>query len=271
MLCEVFDVARKTLEDNIAALHRDDEFVSAIFRQDASILDLSGVPHKTTIYNLEVLNKLGMCCFRGNKKAKEIRNKFNDVLVKQETGTVATALPQSYAEALRALADEVEKHEQTRNALIAEQEQHEKDNEDYRNGLAIIEKQKIQISTKRESTAMNTAKREKRRAELAEAETKRVKEENERLKDELGIGTNFIKTSQAKEKWIELFHHEPSGNKLVDICNKNGFPYKEKCIPDIIRVHGLLKQVYVNAYPREAWLIYYKDECTAKRRILPFG
>ena len=26
-----------------------------------------------------------MCCFRGNKKAKEIRDKFNDVLVKHET------------------------------------------------------------------------------------------------------------------------------------------------------------------------------------------
>ena len=35
--------------------------VSADFRRDASILDISGVPHKTTIYNLEVLNKLDMC------------------------------------------------------------------------------------------------------------------------------------------------------------------------------------------------------------------
>ena len=35
--------------------------VSPKFWGDASILDISGVPHKTTIYNLEVLNKLGMC------------------------------------------------------------------------------------------------------------------------------------------------------------------------------------------------------------------
>lgn len=41
--------------------------------------------YEATIYNLDVLNKLGMCCFRGNTKAREIRNKFNDVLVKEET------------------------------------------------------------------------------------------------------------------------------------------------------------------------------------------
>ena len=85
MMCVIFDVADRTLRDNIESLIEDGELVSADFRRDASVLDINGVPHKTTIYNLEVLNKLGMCCFRGNKKAKEIRNKFNDVLIKHET------------------------------------------------------------------------------------------------------------------------------------------------------------------------------------------
>ena len=268
MLSILFEVSEDTITRRVKSLVEWEEIKVA---QNCATLEIptNGGVQKATLYDLHVFNKLAMDL--RTPKARELKTKFSDILVKHETGTVANALPQSYAEALRALADEVERHEQTQKALIAEQEQHQKDNEDYQNGLAIIEKQKIQISTKRESTAMNTAKREKRRAELAEAETKRIKEENERLRDELGIGTNFIKTSQAKEKWIELFHHEPSGNKLVEICNENGFPYKDKCIPDIIRVHGLLKQVYVNAYPREAWLIYYKDECTAKRRILPFG
>ena len=86
MLCVIYGVAERTLRDNLESIINDGELVSADFRRDASILDISGVPHKTTLYNLEVLNKLGMCCFRGNKKAKEIRNKFNDVLVKHETG-----------------------------------------------------------------------------------------------------------------------------------------------------------------------------------------
>ena len=85
MMCVIFDVAERTLRFNIQSLIDDGELVSAISCRDAKILDLNGVPHNTTIYNLGVLNKLGMCCFRGNKKAKEIRNKFNDVLIKHET------------------------------------------------------------------------------------------------------------------------------------------------------------------------------------------
>lgn len=268
MLAELFNVSDQTVTNRIKALVEWEELSETKNFASAKIPMPSGAK-ETTLYDLHVFNKLAMDL--RTPKARELKSKFSDILVKHETGTVANALPQSYAEALRALADEVEKHEQTRNALIAEQEQHEKDNEDYRNGLAIIEKQKIQISTKRESTAMNTAKREKRRAELAEAETKRVKEENERLKNELGIGIDFIKTSQARDKWIEIFHHEPSGNKLVDICKKNGLDYKEKCVPDIAKIYGLRKQVFVNAYPREAWMIYYKEELQAKARMLPLG
>ena len=86
MMCVIYGVAERTLRDNIESLIEDGELVSAEIRRDASVLDINGVPHKTAIYNLEVLNKLGMCCFRGNKKAKEIRDKFNDVLVERETG-----------------------------------------------------------------------------------------------------------------------------------------------------------------------------------------
>ena len=60
MLCVIYGVAERTLRDNLESIINDGELVSADFRRDASILDISGVPHKTTIYNLEVLNKLGM-------------------------------------------------------------------------------------------------------------------------------------------------------------------------------------------------------------------
>ena len=116
MLCVIYGVADRTLRDNIESLIVDGELVSADFRRDASVLDINGVPHKTTIYNLEVLNKLGMCCFRGNKKAKEIRNKFNDVLVERETGVTqnqSMMLPNfcNPAEAARAWADLYEKNQ----------------------------------------------------------------------------------------------------------------------------------------------------------------
>lgn len=63
MLCVIYGVAERTLRDNLESIINDGELVSADFRRDASILDISGVPHKTTIYNLEVLNKLGWKTF----------------------------------------------------------------------------------------------------------------------------------------------------------------------------------------------------------------
>lgn len=84
MLSDVFDEPRRTIETNIKSLILDGE-VLAESCQDLDLQDSAGVPHKTSIFNLEVLNKLGMCCFRGNQKAREIRKKFNNVLVKEET------------------------------------------------------------------------------------------------------------------------------------------------------------------------------------------
>ena len=54
MLCVIYGVAERTLRDNLESIINDGELVSADFRRDASILDISGVPHKTTIYNLTV-------------------------------------------------------------------------------------------------------------------------------------------------------------------------------------------------------------------------
>lgn len=84
MLSDVFDEPRRTIETNIKSLVTDGE-VLAKSCQDLNLQDSVGVPHKTCIFNLEVLNGLGMCCFRGNQKAREIRKKFNNVLVKEET------------------------------------------------------------------------------------------------------------------------------------------------------------------------------------------
>ena len=74
------------------------ERLTAENRRQPSLLRIRWVATiKTTIYNLEVLNKLGMCCFRGDKKAKEIRNKFNDVFDKHafQLPTVDVIAPQN--------------------------------------------------------------------------------------------------------------------------------------------------------------------------------
>lgn len=76
----------------------------------------------------------------------------------------AHAIPKTFPEALRAYADEVERREAAeRRAITAEaelsyeKEAHEKDNNDFKTGLDILNTQKAQISSKREATAMATA------------------------------------------------------------------------------------------------------------------
>ena len=135
------------------------------------ILDSCGVPHETTLYNLNVLNQLAMACI-DNEKLNEVSCKFSDILSEVETTGSYSVKKQSVtlpnfcnpAEAARAWADLYEKNQAAEKRAVTaeaelsyEKEAHEKDNEDFRNGLDILNSQKAQISSKREATAMATA------------------------------------------------------------------------------------------------------------------
>ena len=85
------------------------------------------------------------------------------------------AVPKTLPEALRAYADEVERREAAeRRAITAEaeltseKEAHEKDNEDFKAGLDIINAQKAQISSTQVATAMATASSAKAHQRFAE-------------------------------------------------------------------------------------------------------
>lgn len=67
------------------------------------------------------------------------------------------ALPTNYLEALKALVASEEAKLALQAELTSEKEAHEKDNEDFRNGLEIMNAQKAQIGSRREATAMATA------------------------------------------------------------------------------------------------------------------
>lgn len=121
MLCVIYGVARKTLEDNIQSLSDDGEFSTADFRRTEKVPASDGKFYETSIYNLEVLNKLGMCCFRGNKKAKKVRDKFSDVLVKHETQAQPTIY--DYARALIAEKERSDALEAQNKALTAERDE----------------------------------------------------------------------------------------------------------------------------------------------------
>ena len=128
--------------------------------------DENGRGHETTLYNLNVLNQLAMVCI-DNEKLNEVSCKFSDILSEVETtGSYSVnqtqkqsmmCLPQDYESALEALLTEVRKNKALQSELTSEKEAHEKDNEDFRNGLDILNAQKAQIGSKREATAMATA------------------------------------------------------------------------------------------------------------------
>lgn len=205
---------------------------------------------KTTIYDLNVFNKLAMT-FIDNPKAVEIRKAFSDVLVKHETDT--PKLPMSYADALRALAAEVEAKEATLKALAEEKEQHEADNRDFREGLDILNSKCAQIQTRQVQTALTTAS-------IKSRECKRLANENENLKDKVGRGQNWRTFSEMKDYWIDKFHHKPQIEKLKEFCREIGIlPIKD--VRETYNVPGgHVRESVVNRYPIEAWNRYDRYE-----------
>ena len=88
------------------------------------ILDSAGVPHETTLYNLNVLNQLAMACI-DNEKLNDISCKFSDILSEVETTGKYEAHPtvppyMLASEEERAIAW-AEEHRQARLALEAKE------------------------------------------------------------------------------------------------------------------------------------------------------
>lgn len=277
MLCEAFDVAKQTLLDNIESLIKDGELHSTEFRT-VQIPGGNNRVYDTSVYNLEVLNKLGMCCFRGNKKAKEIRNAFNDVLVKHETNQNQIALPQTYIEALEALLESKKQEERTRLALEAEK-QHVSE---IQAGFEIVESRIQKEVFKQSAKAFSDLGVERKKTKRLESENVTLKTENEELKANLTEKTDqadflkkkneeqdqYIPTRYKTRYWVENFGHEPSPFELArysKACDKEPI---RKPLPS--KIHGSIE---VNFYHVRAWRLYEQFEwahVSIKRPSLPF-
>ena len=258
MLCAIYNVAERTMRDNIDSLLEDEEIAYCDISQYA-IPGGNSRTYETSLYNLTVLNRLGMCCFRKNKEAKKVRDKFNDVLVERETNPQpqAVMLPNfcNPAEAARAWADLYEKNQATElRALTAESERDE----------AI--RTKAEIGSTREATAMATASAKSR-------ECKRLTAENAELKDAVGRGTNWHTVNMMTDEWKRDFGHAPSWQKLREFSAdlpKEMKPVRDVEVKVVLR-NGSEKVSKVFRYHREAWAKYreYEENSRAKGKNVP--
>lgn len=267
MLCAIYSVPKQTMHNNIDSLLEDEEIAQSDIL-DYAIPGGNNRTYETALYNLNVLNRLGMCCFRKNKEAKRVRDKFNDVLVKHETQAQPTIF--DYARALIAEKERSDALEAQNKALEAdltsEKEAHEKDNADFRTGLDIINAQKAQIGSNREATAMATASAKSR-------ECKRLTAENAELKDAVGRGTNWHTVNMMTAEWIRDFGHAPDWRQLKKFSAD--FPKEMKPVRDVeVKVvlrNGSEKVNKLFRYHREAWAKYreYEENRRAKDKNVP--
>ena len=168
---ELYRSSVQNVGQHIGNILEDEELQADSVIKESFITAADGKSYRTKLYNLEMLIALGYRIrskvatkFRqwATKHLKELMTKGHTELETQAQPQFA--VPKTLPEALRAYADEVERREAAeRRAITAEaelsyeKEAHEKDNEDFRNGLEILNSQKAQIGSKREATAMATA------------------------------------------------------------------------------------------------------------------
>ena len=195
---------------------------------------------KTTLYDLTVFNHLVMRL--DTDKAWEMKEKFNDVLVKHETQaqpelTDAEIMSRALEIAHRTLA----LREERIKALTAERDE------------AI--RTKAMIGSSREATAMNTASQKSK-------ECAKLTAENAELKDAVGRGTNWHTVNMMTAEWKRDFGHAPVWQKLKEFSAdlpKDMQPVKDVEVKAVLK-NGSEKVSKVNRYHREAWAKYREYE-----------
>ncbi len=254
MLCTIYAVPKQTMHDNIDSLLEDEE----IAQSDISYYAIPGGnnrTYETALYNLTVLNCLGMCCFRKNKKAKEIRNKFNDVLVERETGGYG----------IRTVDDMINDPD-TAIRLLTQLKILRLQNDQLAMERDEAVRTKAMIGSNREATAMATASAKSR-------ECKRLTAENAELKDAVGRGTNWHTVNMMTAEWIRDFGHAPDWRQLKKFSAD--FPKEMKPVRDVeVKVvlrNGSEKVNKLFRYHREAWEKYreYEENRRAKDKNVP--
>lgn len=183
-------MSKKTLWRWLEKLEKARRIASVSDMTQTYIQDSCGVPHETTLYNLNVLNQLAMVCI-DNEKLNDISCKFSDILSEVETTgsysvnqqpTQPAMLPNfcNPAEAARAWADLYEKNQATElRALTAESERDETKAllAEEKEKTDNLERTKSWINDKKVATAMGTAGALSKKCDRLEKEVCKLKSE----------------------------------------------------------------------------------------------
>ena len=179
------------------------------------IQDSCGVPHETTLYNLNVLNQLAMVCI-DNEKLNDISCKFSDILSEVETtGSYSIRKPDSYMieDKIERAKRWIEETEEWQKVLSAEETAHaetkallaeEQEKVDY------LTRTKSWIGDKKVASAMGTAGALSKKCERLEKELDNVKSERD------------LQIYNARETIRKEF--EESWTTAREWCYKHGLP-----------------------------------------------
>ena len=158
------EMPKKTLWRWLEKLEKARRIASFSDMKKTPILDSAGVPHETTLYNLNVLNQLAMACI-DNEKLNEVSCKFSDILSEVETtGQYGVAQPEMSDEEIMSRALEIAHRtlalrEERIKALTAERDEAIRTKTQYQSNLAAQMSGRVGGLT----TALNRVKLENNR------------------------------------------------------------------------------------------------------------
>ena len=231
MLANIFDITKQAVKNNIDFLEKWGEVTMVKNFTIVQIQNSVGAVKDTTLYDLQVFNKLAMQL--RTDAAMEIRNKFSDILVEIETTgqyNVQPVVPQTYLEALKALV-----------ASEEEKEQLKLTNETLTTELTEVSKQRDKaIQTKQQISDSKTAKALGRVGGLVTA--------NNRLKDELYLNRNY-RTIGAIAQLNGISENSLNWRLLKSYCNEHDL--------EVMKIQGVRFQI--NVYPIEAFRAIYPE------------
>ncbi len=201
------------------------------------IPDSCGVPHETTLYNLNVLNQLAMVCI-DNEKLNDISCKSSGILSEVETtGTYSVKPKDSYM-----IEDPIERAK----AWIAEQEEKQK--------LALeakFEKEQKELAlTQRDEAIRTKAYISDKKTATALGRVGGLVKENNYLKETLALAGEYRTILAVAQKNGLRDWHYISWHKLKQYCKEHGLVIKE--ISDI-------RFGTVKTYPVEAFKAIYPE------------